>query len=222
MNTVITKSNPFMPSHKDIDNLKMMNVSLDRTSNSQWLKFVKYQYIDYLYKDFPNKKLLIEDQKMRGENIALQICEDPTREVILLDGHGRMLFWILYFVNKYKPNKINKVKFIVSELNETVNQYHNMFLPSSCTCILKDINQVIESMQHRNPIVYANFCNIDGGKGIKKISDTVNKCNIKNFNLSFCIRMKNYGQKIGYAFRGYSYEPIQKRKTFGTYYMKLK
>jgi hypothetical protein len=84
-------------------------------------------------------------------------------EVILLDGHGRMVFMILFILYNRDIN-IDIYSFHVFELKRVVYDWHTMFFPASCS----HYNTTIFNYQDRENfltfsadcVLYLNFCSI--------------------------------------------------------------
>ncbi|MBA42956.1 MAG: hypothetical protein CMF62_02965 [Magnetococcales bacterium] len=169
------------------------------------------------------KNDLINDQKIRGEDVAQIMCEDINRKLILLDGSvGRMLYQILDGIYLIKPKLINKAKIIVPEIDAKVHLEHLKNFPKSCSCVYEDIHVTIRKYHRQNPIVYANFCKIEGAKGIRKIGRIINDYGIQDFIVSFLNRgMPTLNNLIAKNFQNYTRTKLD-RGNFVTFFMKRK
>ncbi|MBA42959.1 MAG: hypothetical protein CMF62_02980 [Magnetococcales bacterium] len=204
MKTTIKFDKPkFIPTIEDVN--YVADLGFNKKTSSEWVKSVNP---NYLYEIINPKDecvyYLKRNHLKRAQIIGRAICNNPYKPVILLDGHGRILYWILRYVNQYRPRIINKIRFFIPEIDIVAHEYHKLFFPSSCVCRFMDIKDMIEMLASQKPIIYANFCSIGGKEGIREMGKVIKECNIKNLLLSFSTRnIKNIGQMVSQNFRNY-------------------
>jgi hypothetical protein len=97
-----------------------------------------------------------EDQFLRARSIAQTLIETGNRTVSLMDGHGRIIYLILWHLRNQGVN-IDDYRFQIFDLDNDVNAWHARFLPTSVTVLPQDIFANRAELQG---VVYFNFCGI--------------------------------------------------------------
>jgi hypothetical protein len=159
-------NNRFKPREKQVDLLRKYTnasnegvVRFNTLSNSEWLHIM--HHTNQLWHNVSDA--VFRDQFNRAYEICEELINSNKTEVVLLDGHGRMVFLIL-FILSHKGVDIDRYRFHVFELNKVVYDWHTMFFPSSCT----HYNTTIFNYRDRTDlitfssscVVYLNFCSV--------------------------------------------------------------
>jgi hypothetical protein len=120
-------------------------------------------HTNILWETITNSEAVFKDQFRRACEICKELLSANKTEVILLDGHGRMVFMILFILYN-KSIDINIYTFHVFELKRVVYDWHTMFFPASCS----HYNTTIFNYRNRKNfltfsadcVLYLNFCGI--------------------------------------------------------------
>jgi hypothetical protein len=121
-------------------------------TNRQWLNLLGNGNI--LFRSFQHST--INDQENRARSIAESLINSGETTVTLMDGHGRIVYLILYNLREMGQD-VNNYRFRIFDIDDNVNAWHERFLPQSVTIHPHDIfayNYLLEG------IVYFNFCGI--------------------------------------------------------------
>ncbi len=169
--------NPLQPSE---DQVKMLESNsdisnfLNNLEPSKWLEVMK-PFKDYLYMDKASIK--ISDQEERAKYIANKIKRDKIKNLVMMDGHGRMYFSILSELKTY----INQVNITLVDTNATVNNWHKLFFSNKVNCVERNIYDIKPSDSVDNStLIYMNFCGIGGMNGQKMLAEYLNSVQLKN------------------------------------------
>ena len=161
-----TDPNKFQPNERQVARLRRymesnhdVVVRFNTLTNSVWLHIM--HHTNQLWHNVSDA--VYRDQFYRAYEICDELIDSNKTEVVLLDGHGRMVFLIL-FILSIKNVDINIYRFHVFELNAVVYNWHTMFFPSSCT----HYNTTIFNYRNRTDlvtfssscVVYLNFCSV--------------------------------------------------------------
>lgn len=198
------------------------------------LKFNKhYTNIEnYVMFDIRSKVEIIDLIK-RSNEIANNIqSNENINKLIILDGHGRTLSTIMYFLqNYYNANENRDLIIEIYDIDYFNHVWHELFFPSNVENIgnykIKIINKKsdilnINLINNKNTLVYFNFCGI--GSMFKEIETLFNKLHdIEQYQFYFSLAnimgarniTKKFNEMIKYE---YDYTLITKREDFKTYY----
>lgn len=121
-------------------------------SNSEWMNLMGNGRS--LFRSVLNSTR--EDQFLRARSIAQTLIETGENTVSLMDGHGRIIYLILWHLRNQGMN-IDDYRFQIFDLDHDVNAWHARFLPTSVTVLPQDIFADRAELQG---VVYFNFCGI--------------------------------------------------------------
>eukprot|EP00045_Choanoeca_perplexa_P020076 m.3600 g.3600 ORF g.3600 m.3600 type:complete len:651 (+) comp6186_c0_seq1:51-2003(+) len=103
-----------------------------------------------------------EDQKRRAKEAFKLMQRHGLTRLVLLDGHGRMLFAILQqFQEEGKPFP----SVVVVDTDEITHRFHCAFFPWECVKsehgdALETMHQLISNEEAADTLIYLNFCSI--------------------------------------------------------------
>lgn len=173
-NLLSNRSNRFQATFGQVELLKKLNFPFPQMSASTWLN-----YCDTLgFKDnifFEKDPNVFEDQVKRAFHIAETFWRENYRILVLMDGHGRMLYRILRALQTWDID-IDNIQIYVVELDETTHEWHQHFFPCNVTSVKDDIFNLLsshicaDSTNSQKVLPYLNFC----GLGNEQIETTWN------------------------------------------------
>jgi len=102
------------------------------------------------------KRSIWLDQLSRARQIVEHMREAGKRNLFLMDGHGRFVFAVVYWL-RYFEEDVNKFTIHLVDRDENVNRWHQKFIP--CEAIR---GSIFDYKSDKNTCVYANFCGLQG------------------------------------------------------------
>ena len=121
-------------------------------TNSQWLNLMDNG--DLLYHNIEERTR--PDQIERANAIVDSLIQSGERVVTLMDGHGRIIYYILRELQRRNRN-VDDYEFDIYDLDDDVNAWHARFLPVSTS--VHAVN-IFRSRTRLRGLVYLNFCGI--------------------------------------------------------------
>jgi hypothetical protein len=157
--------NPFQPSSAQVSFLKK-HVLSNWCLPSNWDEWIEmWDHNDILYTG--HKSAVIGDQQKRAIEMAnilgkLDLSQEIT--VTMMDGHGRQ--WLAALKEfKKRGFDLNKVKLRIVDINDDVNDWHELFFPSGYTTVVRSTvadGGIYKENVPTNGLLYMNFCGLDG------------------------------------------------------------
>ena len=141
----------------------------------QWHKFFS-PIANELFESIGANKKKEADQVTRAKAIAKEIVAKGIKDIVLMDGHGRITYLILDELKKLKRNYMNKCNFFLYDINETVTKWHELFFPKSFVCETKNVT-FLDKVFLESKLLYLNYCGIgslDDKKNLAKFFSTIN------------------------------------------------
>lgn len=158
-------NNPFQPSSAQVSFLN--NHILSKWClPSNWDEWIEmWHHNDILYTGYELD--VIGDQQKRAVEMANILAKlDLSHEitVTMMDGHGRQ--WLAALKEFKKRNfDLNKVKLRIVDINDDVNDWHEIFFPKGYTTVVRSTvadGGIYKEDVPTNGLLYMNFCGLDG------------------------------------------------------------
>lgn len=163
--------NKFMPSSTQVSYLK--NHILSKWClPSDWYEWIEVWGRDILYTGFKDE--VIKDQRTRATNIVDMIDDqrlgDQDFTITMMDGHGRQ--WLATLLElKNRNYNLKKVHLRIVDIDDAVNDWHELFFPSSYTTVVRSTPEeggIYKEDVPERGILYMNFCGLGGTNDILK------------------------------------------------------
>jgi hypothetical protein len=138
-----------------------------------------------------------KDQKQRAQIVVLNALKDDKREIVYLDGHGRMTFCLIETL--INIGLFEEFKLTVVEYEHSGHEWHNLFLPREVRKVKGDIVGFLDKRYTRNSnkmnnsYVYFNFCSIN-----TQVDLGITLRRLKKYGscmISFSVRSPSYESK---------------------------
>jgi len=170
----LDENNPLIPSKLAqyilkyfIDNhTKDFIIDPSKCTNSEWLELMGGG--DILWGAFSarNECDAREDQKIRANAIADSLIETNSKNLVLLDGHGRIFYEILSSLKVKDTQNFNDYTFDIYEIDPNAHAWHLYFFPKSVTSYGQNIFHAVKKFTITPTIhqftglgvLYLNFC----------------------------------------------------------------
>lgn len=160
--------NRFQPTPEEVLLLKDSEIVFSTLSASDWVRFCEEEsdftetYLDSMGQN------IIDDQLARAQAYAELFWMKNYSTIVLMDGHGRMLYTILKCLQHWDIN-IDQLDIYVVDLDPIVHEWHQLFFPNNVISLQDDIIDLLEQHldlqdEDENPTVlpYLNFCGLHG------------------------------------------------------------
>lgn len=178
---------------------KYCMINLHGLSNREWLDIINDDDILMSIVEQDTKA----DLKNRANAIVNALINSGEKHVTLLDGHGRMVYQILCELSN-RISDVNEYTFTLYDLDSSITDWHNIFLPSSVESIWDNILYTCENkLREIKGVLYLNYCGI--GSFCNPTLDMINKFAAKRSPIM-----------VSYSLRGMS----SQRKTDFWYFQK--
>jgi hypothetical protein len=211
LNNDINEQNKLKPSNEQYKNLlqfcklyhKIFSVNLNSMNMYQWYNFVCTSYcnhINYNHESIYNNmycddyykldEIRSNDIQRRAKFFVNRIKHE--KNIYILDGHGRTLTNIIYYL--HKSNKLDGININVIDNDLLTHSFHENFFPQNVNSIFEDINNIkfLNSINIKNSIFYYNFCSF--GDQFEQTLSRIIKYKIRAF-ITFSIRGRNMAGK---------------------------
>jgi len=182
-------SRNFIPTIEDLINLPKYKRNITRR------RFLLMYNKEYFYNNLNDKNNKIYEDQYRRAYKLLQTCLDNNfTKIILIDGHGRTIYQILYLthnIDKFK--KLKNIKLYVCEIDSTCHKYHKQFLPNNIYKIKMNIFDFYNKFYYdKKCIFYYNFMSL--GKNYNYIIENIIRIINNNhiIMITFHVRRANY------------------------------
>jgi hypothetical protein len=185
----IIKSRNFIPTIEDLKNLPKYKKNITRR------RFLALYNKEYFYKKLnDNNNNIYENQYERAYTLLQSCLDNDFTKASLVDGHGRMIYQILYLthnIDKFK--KLKNIKLYVCEIDSTCHKYHKQFLPNNVYKIKMNIFDFYNKFYYdKKCIFYYNFTSL--GKSYNYIIENIIRIINNNhiIMITFHVRRANY------------------------------
>ena len=148
-------SNALKPSKESCESLEILMQREDITHFllDDWLQIAK----DCLFQKRNTKDE--EDLQNRCFMVAKSCIETNTSDVVIFDGHGRTLYYLIKFLMHLAPNK--KFNIHIPDIDQYSYKWHKLFFPKSSIYTIKNYFGNFFNLRFPNTsVVYLNFCGI--------------------------------------------------------------
>lgn len=139
--------------------MSQQKYDLSRKTIIEWLDFMMSRGEEFPTILFPNGEVYSE-QKRRAKYLIEQVIKTSAKEIVLLDGHGRMLFLVLSLLREH--DLLQQVSITVVDSDEGAHEWHELFFPEGVSSINEDLFQYVKKTPTKNMYIYANFCGLMG------------------------------------------------------------
>ena len=165
--------NRFQPQQKDVEFIK--DLGFYKVPLSMWIETSVY------YPNFRVDLNIERDQYLRAR-VLIDFYFKTGRDIVLMDGHGRMVRYLL--MGGIPPTRIHVV-----EISPIVHEFHKSFFPRAVQCYLGNI--FTQTILAKDPFYYYNFC------GVRDSVDLLTTIKDEHM-ISFSIMRGNahYGKKL--------------------------
>ena len=213
---------------------------------TNWFKFFSQKgskNLPILFSPFKkNHQSIFDDQNIRSDFIVNYMQNNPTSQLITMDGHGRLIYSIISKLQDLSSFKRSKKIIHLLDIDNLTNNFHKKMFPTNifgkqiripeCQDILELNSTFLEKNNISHPLLYLNFCGINccstkNEKGnervIKFIKQWINKQN--NIMLSVSLRPHGFkthhlGKLTTYGMlQEFNLELISRRSNFVTYFI---
>ena len=248
--------NDLQPNHEQLNLLNYYNISLSHLTNSQWYNLIKNNIFHNNNGLEENKNDQLKDLSYRVK-MMIDSYNGIPQYIMLLDGHGRTLYYMLHHLIEkcnnnnnygYNGNIIDKITFIVPEIDEVTYKWHLLFFPNANNNFENnyinelyydgcnydgDIFEALTSPELNlynkldSLLIYFNFCSIDD-KSLYNLDEF--NIFVKNINENYVYYVSAFVGRQGTYYYGKGEDifvitdlnkfiQISKRKNFATFNM---
>ena len=137
-----------------------------------------------------------------------------SSDIVIFDGHGRTLYFLISFLRKLAPNRTFTIH--VPDIDPYSYKWHELFFPYDENITIKNYcGDFFTFSFPKKSVVYLNFCGI--GKSTKALEKYIENYkygnNVTTLFLSFCARKnRDFAEKM--RLKG---EIVSERSNFKTF-----
>lgn len=241
-------NNKFVIIEEQLNQIKKITANSSYFKNfSNWYKFFSQtavKNLPILFSPFSiNHKNIYDDQLARAKHIHNVMTQNPSTELITMDGHGRLIYSLISEFQKEKSFIKSKRKIHLVDIDENTNDFHKCIFPENVfrktinipeTQDILDIdNSFLEKNKISNAFLYLNFCGIgcckkDNVPGNIRLYNFIKKWLETNDQLMVSLSLRPYGFRKTYngkittfgLISNLNYEIICQRVNFVTFNIK--
>jgi len=131
-----------------------------------------------------------EEQDLKDRCLFLAKASIKTKDIVILDGHGRTLYYLITFLSLLAPNKEFNIH--IPDIDEYSYRWHQLFFPQDSIFKIKNYLGDIFSISKwpKTSVVYFNFCGI--GKSENNLNNYILRNKVNKIFISFCSRKNKY------------------------------
>lgn len=211
-------NNKFVIIEEQLEEFKKITANSSYFKNfSNWYKFFSQTAIKnlpVLFSPFSiNHKNIYDDQVARAKHIHNVMKQNPSTELITMDGPGRLIYSVISEFQKEKSFIKSKRKIHVVDIDETTNEFHkhifsqkifrNTINIPDTQDILELNNSFLEKNKISNAFLYLNFCGIgcckkDNIPGNVRLYNFIKKWLESHDQLMVSLSLRPYGFRKSY------------------------
>jgi len=129
-------------------------------SPKTWLIVITYaqEHFQLLYpKSMRGRRQVYHDGKLRGEEVVINMLKLGLKKLVLIDGHGRLLFHVFTALSRRGLNLDDYTVYVV-DISPIATSWHELFFPRNVVSVYSDI---CDYEFPENSYFYGNFCSVN-------------------------------------------------------------
>ena len=147
---------------------KLINTNIDngpisvsdfvrQLSAREWVNIVPQKWL-FLEGKSRIGQTKLNDREQRASYIANLLVGSNIKKLVLLDGHGRMLFSIFKALENLGHGLANSIEVVLADLDKNSDAWHKNFAPKNTIAYFGNI---FDRKESDRTMFYFNFCNLE-------------------------------------------------------------
>ena len=161
-------STQFQPTKKQTEALKELLRGVD-VKPEKWSQWLELWSRDALYQGFDPE--VANDQEKRAESLAKKMEDSHVHKIILMDGHGRLVYSLLSKIKERQALNVDSVEVTLVDIDQDVHEWHQAFMPMA-----KNIyGSIFDQKPSEDVVMYLNFMGLGGAGQNEKLLEWLQK-----------------------------------------------